>query len=585
MKNITVSSVLLAASAVSAMAANVFQSTDITTDTTWNSTDTYILERPIFVKNGATLTINAGTIVRGQPRSAAVQTGSTVGTPGALVVTQSGKLVCKGTSTAPVIFTTAAVDVDGDMVADGTYPTLTRYTGTEPLLDDDPLNAPLAPLNGNGDANVTLWGGMVICGNAPTNLANAEGLGFGKGIVEGLTVPGFPDADATFGGEIATDNSGSIEYISIRHAGDEIGDGNELNGLTLAGVGSGTKIDHVEIYCNFDDGIEWFGGTVNSKHLIVTFAGDDSFDMDQGFTGFNQFGFVVMPFFFENDGGKFGSKSGDKAGEWDGDDSVKEVGSTGAIAPDNVAIRSSLEGSDYSTFGAPFSSASFYNLTVLGTEPERTSREFAPTVARGGAKGIDMRHGFAGRLFSSVIVNSDKALIVEVGAGATLEADQTTALDPLDPYYGMGSIISDATTNATNGYIVVGSTTFAAVDNADFGTYELAALANGDAVASHPNRINNDSAAPYTGSALATTIVVNPDQSFNPQGDSNGKLVSSLKASPINPRSKPGPGNLNTNSVPTGGESVTYRGAFNNSSSVDLWTDGWTVLGRAGLLD
>ena len=94
-----------------------------------------------------------------------------------------------------------------------------------------------------------------------------------------------------------------MRFVSIRHAGDEIGNSNELNGLTLGGVGSGTTIENVEVYVNFDDGIEWFGGTVNGKNLHVAFVGDDTFDLDEGYTGVNQFLFGVMPFFNENDGG------------------------------------------------------------------------------------------------------------------------------------------------------------------------------------------------------------------------------------------------------------------------------------------
>ena len=142
-----------------------------------------------------------------------------------------------------------------------------------------------------------------------------------------MTVPGFPLADCTYGGSEPHDNSGRLRYVSIRHGGDEIGNGNELNGLSLGGVGDGTTIDNVEIYCNFDDGFEWFGGTVNGTHLAVFFHGDDMLDLDEGYTGVNQFLFGVQPFFNKNGGTACGSASGDKIGENDGDNNL----------PDNVA--------------------------------------------------------------------------------------------------------------------------------------------------------------------------------------------------------------------------------------------------------
>ena len=594
MKKITASSLLLAATAVSAFAADVFVNADITTKTSWSAANTYILEKPIFVRDGGELTIAAGTIVRGQPRTAAAGA-TTVGVPGALVITQTGKIYANGTATNPIIFTTAAVDVNNDNVADGTYPNFTKYTGSEAFLDDAPKTAPLAPLNGAGDSNVTLWGGIVICGNAPTNLADAEGIGFGKGLVEGFVTPGFEPNYVTFGGLVATDNSGILNYVSIRHAGDEIGDSNELNGLTLAGVGSGTQISNLEIYCNFDDGIEWFGGTVNSKNLAVFFAGDDAFDLDQGYTGFNQFCFAVQPFFAENDGGKFGSASGDKACEWDGDDSVKEFkisGTTyGKVADNNVAVRLALDFSAPAAgaeIAAPFSNPAFYNLTVLGSLPAgygvtpSGNQEYVPTTVRGNARGVDMRHGFAGRLFSSIIVNTDGALDVREGTKVTYASDGSTLLTGAEAYYNKGSLVADAVDNAAAGLVIVANTTFAGVDAADFGTPETNATAAGDAITSVINAANVNK----INAGTVASLIQNADTSFNPVGNVSGKLDSSLKASPINPRSKAGANNVNGVKVGyLGGQTVLYRGAFPTSTSAALWTDGWTALSIAGLLE
>jgi hypothetical protein len=121
-----------------------------------------------------------------------------------------------------------------------------------------------------------LWGGLIILGRAPIS---AE--------AEAMQIEGIPPSDLNglYGGSVPDDNSGSLKYISIRHGGTNIGEGNEINGLTLGGVGSGTIIENIEIVANQDDGIEWFGGTVNVKNVIVWNTGDDAIDTDQAWAG------------------------------------------------------------------------------------------------------------------------------------------------------------------------------------------------------------------------------------------------------------------------------------------------------------
>ena len=124
----------------------------------------------------------------------------------------------------------------------------------------------------------SLWGGLLILGNAPISAS---------GGAESVQIEGIPPSDTNglYGGNITDDNSGSITYISIRHGGADIGEGNEINGLTLGGVGSGTTISYVEVVANKDDGIEYFGGTVNTSNTVVWNAGDDSYDSDQAWDG------------------------------------------------------------------------------------------------------------------------------------------------------------------------------------------------------------------------------------------------------------------------------------------------------------
>ena len=99
---------------------------------------------------------------------------------------------------------------------------------------------------------------------------------------------------AAYGGTNDADNSGVMTYVSIRHGGTQLGAANEINGLTLGGVGSGTTIHHVEVISNDDDGIEFFGGTVEVDYAAVAFCGDDSFDWAQGYSGGGSNWFVIQ---------------------------------------------------------------------------------------------------------------------------------------------------------------------------------------------------------------------------------------------------------------------------------------------------
>jgi hypothetical protein len=105
-------------------------------------------------------------------------------------------------------------------------------------------------------------------------------------MIEGIPIS---EPRGVYGGYDDDDNSGILQYVSIRHGGTNIGEGNEINGLTLGGVGRQTIIDHVEVISNADDGVEVFGGSVNLSNLAVSFCGDDAFDLDQGYHGKGQF--------------------------------------------------------------------------------------------------------------------------------------------------------------------------------------------------------------------------------------------------------------------------------------------------------
>ena len=214
---------------------------DIATDVVWTSDNTYYLNNQAFVKDGVTLTIEAGTEILGR-----YDANYSADNPApCLVVEQGGKVMAQGTVDAPITFRSE-------------------------LSEDDPNYG-----NGRG-----LWGGLIINGYAP--IAN-EG---GTAAVEGLT-------GVLYGGSDPDDNSGVLRYVRVWNGGSSIAPDNEINGITLAGVGRGTTVEYCEVALNLDDGFEMFGGTVDLKYCSAVSVGDDAFDTDAGYQGRGQFLLVV----------------------------------------------------------------------------------------------------------------------------------------------------------------------------------------------------------------------------------------------------------------------------------------------------
>ena len=214
----------------------------ISSDVTWTADKSYILSGKVVVDNGATLTIEPGTIVKGDEGTASLAS--------ALIITRGSKIMAEGTAANPIIFTSVLDNIQ-----------IGEKTGTN--LDENDRSK---------------WGGLIILGNAQVSV----GEGDTEGGMEGIPVN---EDYGKYGGTDNTDNSGVLKYVSIRHGGAEIGEGNEINGLTLGGVGSGTVIENVEVVSNLDDGIEFFGGAVNVTNALVAYQGDDAFDIDQNYRG------------------------------------------------------------------------------------------------------------------------------------------------------------------------------------------------------------------------------------------------------------------------------------------------------------
>ncbi|MEL7118835.1 MAG: T9SS C-terminal target domain-containing protein, partial [Bacteroidota bacterium] len=210
----------------------------------------YLLDGNVFVEDGATLIIPAGTVIRGQ---AVPSTGDISST---LVIARGGRIEATGTAEEPIIFTSELDDLNGNLQA----------------------------------TDNQLWGGVIILGAAPIGEDIDDSVGFPQTGIEGVPST---EARAIYGGTDPEDDSGIFTYVSIRHGGSILAADNEINGLTMGGVGSDTEISNVEVYANKDDGIEIFGGTVNVKNAVVAFCGDDALDFDESWNGFVQFALTI----------------------------------------------------------------------------------------------------------------------------------------------------------------------------------------------------------------------------------------------------------------------------------------------------
>lgn len=288
---------------------------DIAVSTTWTANNTYNLQQQIYVLPGASLTIQAGTVVASSP---------SVNGGGSLAVCRGAQIFVQGTQLNPVIMTS-------------TNDTATWVGGN--------------PHTGTWRAACNEWGNLTIMGAAyisenavAANTATPNAANYAP--MEGL-VAAFPgDTKVLYGGGNDDDDSGSVSYLSLRYGGRVVGLNNELNGLSLGGIGRATEMNHVEIMNNVDDGVEIWGGTVNLKHVSIWNIGDDSLDIDQGYRGKIQFGLIVQGY---SVGAAQGSGVGDNCIEMDG-----------------------AEQSDYQ----PVTTTTLYNMTVIG-QPGSTGGDHA----------------------------------------------------------------------------------------------------------------------------------------------------------------------------------------------------------------
>ena len=321
----------------------------VTQNLTLTSNNLYALNGPVFIgedkANSATLTIEAGTTVYGRSGG------------DYLVISRDSKIEANGTAAKPITFTSSEDITSG--------------------------------VTGAGQ-----WGGMVILGNAKSNKCPSDGSDCAlqvEGVAEG----------AVFGGTNDEDNSGTLRYVVVKHAGFEIAPDNELNGITFGGVGSGTKVEYIQVHENADDGVEFFGGTVNAKYLVLTGNKDDSVDWDNGYRGNLQY---VLVKHAENDGEA------------------------------NRAIEADNDGSTPNK--QPQSNPTIANMTIIGNGFDTADKD---------SEGIYLREGTKAQLHNFVVTGG-------AGMGECLEIEG-------------GNTSSVTAEQAANGDTVISNSVFACEEN------------------------------------------------------------------------------------------------------------------------
>lgn len=352
----------------------------ITSNTTWTKNNVYLLQGTVYVDSLVTLTIEPGTVIRGDANVVI----------SALVIQRGADIIANGTECNPIVFTSS--------------------------------KAPGTRLRGD-------WGGLIIEGRALNNL--------GTNVpIEGI---GAAEPRARHGGFSPNDNSGSLTYVRIEFAGFAIAANNEMNSLTMGSVGSGTTIHHIQTSFGFDDGFEWFGGSVNCKHLVSYRNLDDDFDTDNGYSGTVQFAL-----------------------------GVKDP----AVA-DNPAVSTSEGWESDNNASAPFTltpktSASFYNVTQIGAfRCGSNAGGITQPTADGFRRGARLRRNTELKIYNSILMNNWRGLIMDadvIANGLAAFKNNVIAMDYSTvwtaPYAGAAVAAENAATatyltNPANGNTII----------------------------------------------------------------------------------------------------------------------------------
>jgi len=282
--------------------------TEITSDTTWTNDKIWLMDGKIVVEDGATLNIEEGTIIK-----AATGTGANATV---LIIAKGGKINAVGTADKPIIFTDA-----NDQIVYANGSTSPNRSATDKGL----------------------WGSVIILGNGIVGAANGEANI--EGVVSGYEF-------TKYGGSDNTENSGVMKYVSIRHTGTAVSPGNELQGLTMGGVGSGTTIENIELVGSEDDGIEIFGGAVNVTNIVIANFDDDGIDLDQAYAGTISNAVIIL------------ASGSDTAFEIDGTEEPNDA-ILGEYTVENVTVYGRADAAKFDTFGNWKSDATGFNDNVL----------------------------------------------------------------------------------------------------------------------------------------------------------------------------------------------------------------------------
>lgn len=313
---------------------------EITSDLALSNSRNYVLDGKVVVggdnTNSATLTLGAGVHIIGDDSS------------DFLVISRGSKIMAQGTDANPVVFT-AASDLNDTI--------------------------------GSGSAR-GLWGGLVINGNAPINDC-PEGA---AGGTDACTKEGEANS-GLFGGSNAADSSGVLKYVVVKYAGSNVDPENQLNGIAFQGVGSGTEVDYIQVHNNLDDGVEFFGGAVSAKHVILTGNADDSLDWTDGWTGSLQYVHIVQAADSADNGIEADNREGNENAMPRSNPAIANMSIVGNSGERAIRLRRGTGASIYNstvTGSATCIDVSGESLTLLGTDLNLASVSFdCPEVVDG----------------------------------------------------------------------------------------------------------------------------------------------------------------------------------------------------------
>ncbi len=438
---------------------------------TLEASKVYLLKGLVVVRDGGKLVIPAGTIIR-----ATADLNSSPKNYASIIVERGGDIEIDGSNQNPVVITSAKAQ---------------------------------------GQRNRGDWGGLLIAGKSKHNLLN--GTDNNNVQMEGFNNVSFDNTLARFGGTDINDNSGSIEYLRLEFGGVAFEVNKEINGLTLGAVGAGTTIDHVQVSHSGDDSFEWFGGNVNSKHLIAWKGTDDDFDTDNGYGGLSQFGIGVKDSTYYDL--TYSLASGSSTSE--GFESDNEATGTANVSP--------------------YTNCVFSNFTMVGPVPVGSKySEMNSTTKAAFRRGARIRRNSSERIVNSIFMGYRNFLMID-GDSSIHNTNYPAALalvTPSTPVDVQNKQISFANNLIVNTAAAFTSTT----DTTANGLVEVTRAAGSDAkldaidswVRQSGNLANNIDPVPFTtGSVLINPIAASTSPDFKPIGASPANEGANFKDNPV----------------------------------------------------